>query len=65
MPIIRVTKKQIEAANKARDGALKKDNDFRRFEEQRQLSVEAAKARESALQKQLKAAANRKQEQTP
>ena len=65
MAIIRVTRKQIEAANKAREAALKKDNDFRRFEEQRQLFVETAKTRDSALQKQLKAPAIRKQEQTP
>ena len=30
MPIIRVTRKQIETANKAREAALKKDDDFRR-----------------------------------
>jgi len=51
MPIIRVTKKQIEEANKAREAALKKDDDFRRFEERRQRFLEAAKAREAALQK--------------
>jgi hypothetical protein len=28
MPIIRVTRKQIQAANKAREAALKKDDDF-------------------------------------
>lgn len=64
MPIIRVTRKQIEAANKAREAALKKDDDFRRFEEQRQRFEEAARAREAALQKEPKAAATRKQEQT-
>jgi hypothetical protein len=63
--IIRVTRKQIEAANKAREAALKKDDDFRRFEERRQRFEEAAKAREAALQKELKAAAVRKEEQTP
>ena len=63
MPIIRVTGKQIEAANKAREAALKKDDDFRRHEEQRQRFEEAAKAREAALQKELKAAAGRKEEQ--
>jgi hypothetical protein len=57
MPIIRVTRKQIEAANKAREAALKKDDDFRRHEEQRERFVEAA------LQKELKAAAPRKEEQ--
>jgi hypothetical protein len=36
---------------------------FRRFEEQRQRFEEAAKAREAALQKQLKAAAVRNEEQ--
>ena len=63
MPIIRVTRKQIEAANKAREAALKKDDDFRRHEEQRQRFEEAAKAREAALQKELKAAVARKEDQ--
>jgi len=63
MPIIRVTRKQIEAATKARESALKKDDDFRRHEEQRQRFEETAKAREAALQKELKAAAARKEEQ--
>lgn len=63
MPIIRITKKQIEAANKAREAALKKDDNFRRFEEQRQRFVEAAKAREVALEKQRNADAARNEEQ--
>ena len=63
MPIIRVTRKQIEAANKAREAALKKDNDFRVHEEQRQRFEEAARARETGLQKELKTAAARKEEQ--
>ena len=63
MPIIRVTRKQIEAANKAREAALKKDADFRRFEEQRQHFEEAARAREAALRKELKAAVARKEDQ--
>jgi lysozyme family protein len=63
MPIIRVTRKQIQAANKAREAALKKDDDFRRFEEQRQRRVEAAKAREVALEKQRKTDAARNEEQ--
>jgi hypothetical protein len=48
MPIIRVTRKQIEAANKARKAALKKDHDFRLHDEQLQrqrLELEAAAAR--------------------
>ena len=61
MPIIRVTRKQIEATNKAREAALKKDDDFRRHEEQRQRVEEAA--REAGLQKELKAAVVRKEEQ--
>jgi len=36
MAIIRITKKQIEEANRAREAALLKDADFRRHEEQRQ-----------------------------
>jgi hypothetical protein len=63
MPIIRVTKKQIEAANKAREAALKKDDDFRRHEERRQRLEDVAKARETALQKELKSAAVRKEEE--
>jgi len=47
MPIIRVTRKQIQQANKVREAALKKD-DFRRHEEQRQRFEHAAKARDGA-----------------
>ncbi len=64
MPIIRVTRKQIEAANKAREAALQKDDDFQLHEELlRQRFEEANKAREAALQKELKAATARKEEQ--
>ena len=46
MPIIRVTKRQIEQAKKAREAALQKDHDFRLQEEQRQrLGLKAAAAR--------------------
>jgi hypothetical protein len=62
MPIIRVTRKQIEEANKAREAALKKDDDFRLHEEQRQRFGDANKPRESAFQKELEAAAARKEE---
>jgi hypothetical protein len=45
--IIRITKEQIEEAKKARDAALLKDDDFRRYDEQLQsLGREAAKVRE-------------------
>ena len=64
MPIIRVTRKQIQEANKARETALKEDDNFRRFEEQRQHFEDASKARGIALQKELKAAAVRKEEHT-
>jgi molecular chaperone DnaK (HSP70) len=50
MSIIRITRKQIEAANKAREAALKKDEDFRRHEEQRQRFQDAIMARESSLE---------------
>ena len=63
MPIIRVTRKQIQAANKAREAALKKDDDFRRYEEQRQRFEEAAKAREVALKQEPKGTAARKEEE--
>ena len=47
MAIIRITKKQIEPANKAREAALLKDHDFRRHEEQLQrLRAEASIARQ-------------------
>jgi hypothetical protein len=54
MPIIRVTRKQIEEANKAREAALKKDDDFRRHEEQR----------EAALKRNLETATARKEKQS-
>jgi hypothetical protein len=64
MPIVRVTKKQIEAANKAREAALKKDGDFRRHAEAQRQQIEAAnKAREAALRKEIEAAMSRKEEQ--
>ena len=63
MPIIRVTRKQIQAANKAREAALKKDDDFRRYEEQRQSFEEANKAREAILKKELRPASVSKEEQ--
>ena len=47
MAIIRITKKQIQAANKARAAALLKDHDFRHQEEQLQrLRAEAIAARQ-------------------
>jgi hypothetical protein len=44
VPIIRVTKKQIEEANKAREAALLKDQEFRRHEEQLERLVREAAA---------------------
>ena len=50
MPIVRMTKKQIEEADKAREAALKKDDDFRRHEEQRQRLEELTRlAKPSSL----------------
>jgi acyl-CoA reductase-like NAD-dependent aldehyde dehydrogenase len=49
MPIIRVTKKQIEEANKAREAALQKDEELRHYEEeqrQRLLRATAGKGEE-------------------
>ena len=52
MPIIRVTRKQIEEAHKAREEALRSDADFRAHEEQHErLQREAA---ERLLEKQKK-----------
>ena len=48
---IRLTRKQIEEANKAREAALQKDDDFRLHEEQHQrLELEAAAARKEEQQ---------------
>jgi len=63
MAIIRITKKQIEAANKAREAALKKDDGFRRHEEERQRFEEAARARQATLQKELNPAGACKEDQ--
>ena len=64
MSIIRITRKQIQAANKAREAALKKDDNFRRHAEaERQRLQDANKAREAALQKELEATTSRKEEQ--
>lgn len=47
MTIIRITKKQIEEANKAREAALNEDQDLRLHDEQRQrLAREADAARD-------------------
>lgn len=64
MSIIRVTRKQIEAANKAREATLKKNEHFRRHAERLQRFEEAAKAREAALQKEVKAAAAHREEES-
>ena len=49
MPIIRVTKKQIEEAHKAREAALMKDQELRLHEELLQRFVrEATKGREQS-----------------
>ena len=47
MPILRITKEQVRKAYEARRAALKKDPDFRAFEEkQERLSKKAAKQQE-------------------
>jgi hypothetical protein len=51
MPIIRITKEQIEKAAKARKAALKKDPDFRELAKQEErLKNEAIKAIKSERQ---------------
>ena len=64
MPIIRVTKKQIEAANKVREAALKKGDDFRLHEERRHGFEDAARAHETILQNEPKAAVTLQEEPT-
>ncbi len=47
MPIIRITKQVVDNARKAREAALKKDPDFRAFEEKMEREEkEAMKQRE-------------------
>ena len=47
MPIIRITKQDVEEAERARKAALKKDPEFRAFEEEREKRMkEALKQRE-------------------
>ena len=49
MAVIRITRKQIEDAHKAREAALLKDPEFRQHDEQLQrIGREAAAAREKA-----------------
>ena len=51
MAIIRISKKQIEEANRARETALQEDQDFRLHDEHRQrLSREADTTREGEHQ---------------
>jgi hypothetical protein len=45
MAIVRITKNQIEAANKAREAALQKDPAFRAHQEQQQRTVREAAVR--------------------
>ena len=42
MPIIRITKAQIEEANKAREAALAKNAEYRLYEERHQSRIQAA-----------------------
>ena len=47
MPIIKITKKQIEKAHEARTAALREDPEYRAFEEeQEKLTKEAVEQRE-------------------
>jgi len=52
MPTVRITKEQVKKAQKARKAALKKDPEFRAFEEeQERLHEEATKQQEQKKQK--------------
>lgn len=42
MSALRITKEQVEAAAAAREKALERDPDFRRFEEERANELQAA-----------------------
>lgn len=42
MPIIRITKQDVEKAKKAREEALKKDPEFKAFEEEREKEEKKA-----------------------
>ena len=42
MPIIKITKQVVDTAKKAREAALKKDQDFRAFEEEMEMKEKEA-----------------------
>jgi hypothetical protein len=50
LPIIRVTKAQIEKANKARKAALLKDPEFRVYNERQQLRRQAASKQNAQIE---------------
>ena len=50
MPIIRVTKAQIEKANEARKAALLKDPEFRLYDERQQLRRQAASKQKEQIE---------------
>jgi protein subunit release factor B len=49
LPIIRVTKEQIEKANKAREAALLKNPEHRLYEERQQLRRQAASEKKAQI----------------
>ena len=51
MPIIRITKEQVKEAQQARKAALKKDPDFRAFEEEQEQQMEEALKEEKEARK--------------
>jgi len=42
MPIIRITKEQVEKSQKAREKALKEDSEFKALEEEREKEIKKA-----------------------
>jgi len=55
LPIIRITKAQIDKANKAREAALLKDPEFRAFDERQQLRRQAALNQKAQIEEANKA----------
>jgi hypothetical protein len=50
LPIIRVTKAQIEEANKAREAALAENPEYRLYEERLQFRLQAALQKKSQIE---------------
>jgi len=63
LPIVRITKEQIEKANEARKAALLKDPEFRAYDERQQLQRQAASKQNEQIKDANKAPCDERQRQ--